>query len=105
MSRFLIQTDLHDEFWQELTWPDRRMLIKEEVDAILLAGDLSTKGRTLDVMLDAWKKTGLPGAPRSMAITTSTMRASPSAAKSTSCAWRACGLMALTSTSSSARPR
>lgn len=60
MPRFLIQTDLHDEFWQELTWPDRKILIQEDVDAILLAGDLSTKGRTVDVMLDAWRKTGLP---------------------------------------------
>jgi hypothetical protein len=60
MPRFLIQTDLHNEFWQSLTWPDRKVLSEERVDAILLAGDLSTEGRTIDVMLDAWQKTGLP---------------------------------------------
>jgi Icc-related predicted phosphoesterase len=56
MARFLFWADLHDEFWQGLTWPADT----GPIDAVLLAGDISTKGRHVDRMLDIFRHFQVP---------------------------------------------
>lgn len=56
MARFLFWGDLHDEFWQNLTWPKD----PGRIDAVLLAGDISTKGRHVDRMVDIFEYFQVP---------------------------------------------
>lgn len=56
MARFLFWGDLHDEFWQNLTWPRDT----GPIDAVLLAGDVSTKGRHVDRMVDIYQHFQVP---------------------------------------------
>ena len=46
MAKFLVWTDLHNEFWNDIPEIPKEAL---DVDAILLGGDTSTKGRHLDI--------------------------------------------------------
>ena len=53
MAKFLVWTDLHNEFWNKLPdIPDAAL----DVDALLLAGDVSTKGRHVDAALILWNQ-------------------------------------------------
>jgi len=57
MARFLVWTDLHDEFWNKIPEvPDEAL----GVDALLLAGDVSTKGRHVDAALLLWNQLRKP---------------------------------------------
>lgn len=56
MARFLIWSDLHDEFHNSL--PD--LPGRGEVDAVLLAGDVSTQGRYVDAMVHIWDAVRAP---------------------------------------------
>lgn len=61
MSRFLIWSDLHTEF-EDFTIPipacrpgaSPGAPAREEIDAILLPGDLATRGRHVDLLLRIW---------------------------------------------------
>jgi hypothetical protein len=51
MANFLVWSDLHNEFWRDIPEiPSEAM----DVDALLLAGDVSTQGRHVDVALLLW---------------------------------------------------
>lgn len=57
MARFLVWTDLHDEFWNKIPEiPDEAL----GVDALLLAGDISTHGRHVDAALLLWNQLRKP---------------------------------------------
>lgn len=57
MAKFLVWTDLHNEFWNKLPdIPDAAL----DVDALLLAGDVSTKGRHVDAALILWNQLRKP---------------------------------------------
>ena len=57
MARFLVWTDLHDEFWNKIPEiPDEAL----GVDALLLAGDISTHGRHVDAALLLWDQLRKP---------------------------------------------
>jgi predicted phosphohydrolase len=56
MARFLLWSDLHDEFWQSLPETTR----SGAFDAILLAGDISTRGRHVDCALLIWDRYRVP---------------------------------------------
>lgn len=56
MARFLLWSDLHDEFWQSLP----ETTVGNEVDAILLAGDTHTQGRHVDCALQIWDRYRVP---------------------------------------------
>lgn len=48
MANFLFWGDLHDEFWERLPSPE----IEAPIDAVLLAGDISTRGRHVGKMAE-----------------------------------------------------
>ncbi len=56
MARFLVWSDLHDEFWNGFDLPD----LSAQVDGILIAGDTHTMGRHLDIPARAARKYGCP---------------------------------------------
>ena len=57
MAKFLVWTDLHNEFCNKLPdIPDAAL----DVDALLLAGDVSTKGRHVDAALILWNQLRKP---------------------------------------------
>ena len=56
MARFLIRSDLHDEFWRGFDLPD----LSTPVDGILIAGDTHTMGRHLEIPAQAARKYGCP---------------------------------------------
>lgn len=57
MAKFLVWTDLHNDFWNKLPdIPDAAL----DVDALLLAGDVSTKGRHVDAALILWNQLRKP---------------------------------------------
>ncbi|MEP2639558.1 MULTISPECIES: metallophosphoesterase [Rhodobacterales] len=56
MARFLIWSDLHDEFWGGFNLPD----LSAPVDGVLIAGDTHTMGRHLDIPAQAARKYGCP---------------------------------------------
>jgi predicted phosphodiesterase len=56
MARFLIWSDLHDEFWGGFDLPD----LSAPVDGVLVAGDTHTMGRHLDIPARAARKYGCP---------------------------------------------
>jgi len=56
MARFLLWSDLHDEFWQSLP----ETTVGDRVDAILLAGDTHTQGRHVDSALLIWDRYRVP---------------------------------------------
>ena len=56
MARFLVWSDLHHEVWQSLP----ETTIGDQVDAILLAGDISTGGRHVDCALLIWDRYRVP---------------------------------------------
>lgn len=57
MARFLAWADLHNEFWGKL--PDIPQACRD-VDALLLGGDINTKGRHLDDALLLWSELRRP---------------------------------------------
>ncbi len=57
MAKFLVWTDLHDEFWNKIPGIPEEAL---GVDALLLAGDVSTHGRHVDVALLLWDQLRKP---------------------------------------------
>ncbi len=56
MARFLVWSDLHDEFWGGFDLPD----LSAPVDGVLIAGDTHTMGRHLDIPAQAARKYGCP---------------------------------------------
>lgn len=56
MANFLFWSDLHDEFWNALPEPE----IPDNLDAVLIAGDLSNKGRHVDCALMIWDRFRVP---------------------------------------------
>lgn len=56
MARFLLWSDLHDEFWGDLP----ETTVADGVDAILLAGDTHTQGRHVDCALLIWDRYRVP---------------------------------------------
>lgn len=56
MARFLVWSDLHDEFWGDFDLPD----LSTPVDGVLIAGDTHTMGRHLDIPAQAARKYGCP---------------------------------------------
>ncbi|MEP3639192.1 MAG: hypothetical protein ABJN14_18230 [Paracoccaceae bacterium] len=56
MTRFLVWSDLHDEFWGGFDLPD----LSIPVDGVLIAGDTHTMGRHLDIPARAARKYGCP---------------------------------------------
>ncbi|WP_434286238.1 metallophosphoesterase [Celeribacter sp. SCSIO 80788] len=56
MARFLVWSDLHDEFWGGFDLPD----LSAPVDGVLIAGDTHTRGRHLDIPAQAARKYGCP---------------------------------------------
>ncbi|EBA14415.1 hypothetical protein RSK20926_02062 [Roseobacter sp. SK209-2-6] len=56
MARFLVWSDLHDEFWDGFDLPD----LSAPVDGVLIAGDTHTKGRHLDIPAQAARKYQCP---------------------------------------------
>lgn len=56
MARFLVWSDLHDEFWQGFDLPD----LSAPVDGVLIGGDTHTRGRHLDIPAAAARKYGCP---------------------------------------------
>ena len=56
MARFLVWSDLHDEFWNGFDLPD----LSAPVDGVLIAGDTHTMGRHLDIPAQAARKYGCP---------------------------------------------
>ena len=56
MARFLVWSDLHDEFWDGFDLPNLSAL----VDGVLIAGDTHTRGRHLDIPAQAARKYGCP---------------------------------------------
>ena len=56
MARFLVWSDLHDEFWGGFDLPD----LSAPVDGVLIAGDTHTLGRHLDIPERAARKYGCP---------------------------------------------
>lgn len=57
MKRLLVWSDLHNEFWNELPkYPETI----GEIDAVLLPGDISTKGRHLECLLRIWDMFRVP---------------------------------------------
>ena len=56
MARFLVWSDLHDEFWGGFDLPD----LSAPVDGVLIAGDTHTLGRHLDIPAQAARKYGCP---------------------------------------------
>jgi len=56
MARFLVWSDLHDEFWDGFDLPD----LSTSVDGVLIAGDTHTSGRHLDIPARAARKYGCP---------------------------------------------
>lgn len=56
MARFLVWSDLHDEFWEGFDLPD----LPAPVDGVLIAGDTNTMGRHLDIPARAARKYGCP---------------------------------------------
>ena len=56
MARFLLWSDLHDEFWGSL--PDTS--VSDQIDAILLAGYTHTRGRHVDSALLIWDRYRVP---------------------------------------------
>ena len=56
MARFLVWSDLHDEFWDgfDLSY------LSAPVDGVLIAGDTHTMGRHLDIPARAARKYGCP---------------------------------------------
>ena len=56
MARFLIWSDLHDEFWGGFDLPD----LSAPVDGVLITGDTHTRGRHLEIPARAARKYGCP---------------------------------------------
>ncbi|MEO1110600.1 MAG: metallophosphoesterase [Pseudomonadota bacterium] len=56
MARFLVWSDLHDEFWEGFDLPD----LSAPVDGVLIAGDTHTMGRHLDIPARAARKYNCP---------------------------------------------
>lgn len=56
MARFLVWSDLHNEFWGGFDLPD----LSAPVDGVLIAGDTHTLGRHLDIPAQAARKYGCP---------------------------------------------
>ena len=56
MARFLVWSDLHDEFWGGFDLPD----LSAPVDGVLIAGDTHTMGRHLEIPAAAARKYGCP---------------------------------------------
>ena len=56
MARFLVWSDLHDEFWNSFDLPD----LSAPVDGVLITGDTHTMGRHLDIPARAARKYGCP---------------------------------------------
>ena len=56
MARFLVWSDLHDEFWEDFDLPD----LSAPVDGILIAGDTHTLGRHLEIPAVVARKYKLP---------------------------------------------
>ena len=56
MARFLVWSDLHDEFWGGFELPD----LSAPVDGVLIAGDTHTMGRHLNIPARAARKYGCP---------------------------------------------
>lgn len=56
MARFLVWSDLHDEFWGGFDLPD----LSAPVDGVLIAGDTHTRGRHLEIPARAAGKYGCP---------------------------------------------
>ncbi|WP_376873291.1 metallophosphoesterase [Albirhodobacter sp. R86504] len=56
MARFLVWSDLHDEFWEGFDLPD----LSVPVDGVLIAGDTHTMGRYLEIPARAARKYGCP---------------------------------------------
>ena len=56
MARFLVWSDLHDEFWGGFDLPD----LSAPVDGVLIAGDTHTRGRHLEIPARAARKYGCP---------------------------------------------
>lgn len=57
MAQFLVWTDLHVEFHKTLPPLPQDV---GDLDAILIAGDLSTRGRHIDAMLEVWGSARIP---------------------------------------------
>lgn len=56
MARFLVWSDLHDEFWGGFDLPD----LSAPVDGVLIAGDTHTRGRHLEIPARAARKYDCP---------------------------------------------
>jgi DNA repair exonuclease SbcCD nuclease subunit len=56
MARFLVWSDLHDEFWNGFDLPE----LSAPVDGVLIAGDTHTMGRHLDIPARVGRKYGCP---------------------------------------------
>jgi predicted phosphodiesterase len=56
MARFLVWSDLHDEFWEGFDMPD----LSTPVDGVLIAGDTHTLGRHLEIPAKAARKYNCP---------------------------------------------
>lgn len=56
MARFLVWSDLHDEFWNGFDLPN----ISVPLDGVLVAGDTHTMGRHLDIPVQAARKYDCP---------------------------------------------
>lgn len=57
MARFLVWSDLHDEFWDQI--PDIPDSVRD-VDGVLLAGDSSTQGRHVDIAISIYDQIQRP---------------------------------------------
>lgn len=57
MAKFLVWADLHDEFWNALPEIPRSV---GDIDALLIAGDISTGGRHVDLALLLWDQLRRP---------------------------------------------
>ena len=56
MARFLVWSDLHDEFWRGFDLPD----VSAPVDGVLIAGDTHTLGQHLEIPAAAARKYDCP---------------------------------------------
>lgn len=56
MSRFLVWSDLHVEFWGDIP----RILPRDDIDGLLIAGDTHTRTRHVDMALLAWEMLQVP---------------------------------------------
>lgn len=56
MARFLVWSDLHDEFWGGFELPD----LSAPVDGVLISGDTHTMGRHLDIPAQAAREYDCP---------------------------------------------